>query len=232
MTIAPRWGRVNTYPFLPMTISGTDITRVRRRPHRASYDRAVIDPILDEALTCHVSYVRDGRPVVIPTIHSRSGDQLYLHGSPASGIVKAARTGTELSVGVTIVDALVLARSAMHHSMNYRSVVVHGKGRLVTDRDEMLKAFESVVEHVSPGRWPHLRPITDEEMRQTACVAMDLTTASAKIRTGGPIDDEEDIPLPIWAGLLPLRTVAGSPVTDKDVPEGVEVPEHVTDYER
>jgi nitroimidazol reductase NimA-like FMN-containing flavoprotein (pyridoxamine 5'-phosphate oxidase superfamily) len=206
--------------------------RVRRRPDRGHYDRETIDAILDEALTCTVAFVRDGRPVAIPTIHARRDDVLYLHGSPASGFVREASNELPICVSATIVDALVMARSAMHHSMNYRSVVAHGIARPVTDPDEKLLALEAVVEHVVPERWPSLRPMTDDELRQTAIVAMDLDEVSAKVRSGPSVDDDEDYGLPIWAGVVPLRLQALEPQTDAEVPPGVAVPEHVTNYRR
>ena len=215
-----------------MTDGPTSRTRVRRRPDRGHYDGETVYAILDEALTCTVAFVRDGRPVAIPTIHARDGDVLYLHGSHASGFVREASEGVPVCVSVTIVDGLVMARSALHHSMNYRSVVAHGVARRVTDPDEILSAFKAVVDHVVPGRWPSLRPITDDDMRQTAVVAIDLDEVSAKVRTGPSIDDDEDYALPIWAGVLPVRLQTLEPETDERVPDGVDVPEHVRTYRR
>ena len=210
----------------------TERTRIRRRPDRGRYDRETVYAILDEALTCTVAFVRDGRPVAIPTIHARRDDVLYLHGSPASGFVRDASEGTPVCVSATIVDGLVLARSALHHSMNYRSVVAHGMARRVTDPDEVLTAFRAVVDHVVPGRWDHLRPITDDDTRQTAVVAIDLDEVSAKVRTGPSVDDDEDYELPIWAGVMPVRLQTLEPETDERVPHGVTVPDHITAYRR
>lgn len=215
-----------------MTDRPSKLTRVRRRPDRAAYDRDVVYAILDEALTCHVGFVRDSKPIVIPTIHARRGDTLYLHGSPATGFVRDLGAGVDVCVSVSVIDGLVMARSAMHHSMNYRSVVAHGTAHRVTDETEMLAALEAVVEHVVPGRWPHLRPMRLDELRQTSILSIQLDEASAKIRTGPPADDEADHHLDIWAGVLPVRIETMQPETDADVPNGVAPPSHVTSYQR
>ena len=202
----------------------TDRTRVRRLPKRASYDLEVIHAILDEAVVCHVGFVMEGRPVVIPTIHWREGDTLYVHGSAASRMLRSLREGVDACVTVTLVDGLVLARSAFHHSMNYRSVVVFGNAREVTG-EEKLRALDSLVEHVMPGRSSEVRAPNETELRQTVVLALPLDEASAKIRTGGPVDDEEDYALPVWAGVVPLRLTPGEPVPDAGV--RTEVPEYV-----
>ncbi len=201
--------------------------RVRRRADRGSYDEDTIHAILDEALICHVGFVRDGYPVVIPTIHARDGDQLFLHGSPAAGFVRDLSSGIPVCVTATIVDGLVLARSANHHSMNYRSVVVYGEASPVTDRAAKIGALKVITDHIAPDRWPHLREINEDEIRTTAVLRISLDEASAKIRTGGPIDPDDDVALPIWAGVLPLSLQAGDPITDALVPQGVDVPDHV-----
>ncbi len=201
---------------------------------RARYDAGTVHAILDEALVCHLGFTVDGAPRVLPTTHARIGDTLYLHGSTGSQPLRRAAEGDGLPVCVTVtlVDALVIARSAFDHSMNYRSVVAHGIARRVTDPDEILEAFKAVVEHVVPGRWPSLRSITDDDMRQTAVMAIDLDEVSAKIRTGPSIDDDEDYALPIWAGVLPVRLQTLEAETDARVPHGVAVPDHVTRYAR
>lgn len=207
----------------------TERTKVRRLPKRASYDAATIHAIVDEALICHVGFVVDSIPFVIPTIHWRESDTLYFHGSAASRMLRSLRDGVDACVTVTLLDGLVLARSAFHHSMNYRSVVVFGKAREVTG-EEKLRALDSLVEHVVRGRSAEVRAPNDVELRQTLVLALPLEEASAKIRTGGPVDDEEDYALPVWAGVLPLRLIPGAPVADERV--SAEVPEYVRKYER
>jgi len=196
-------------------IAVTERTRVRRLGKRASYEVETIHAILDEALICHVGFVVDDNPVVIPTIHWRQDDELYFHGSMASRMLRNLREGVDACVTVTLLDGLVLARSAFHHSMNYRSVVVFGKAREVTDREEKLRALTALVEHVVPGRSPDVRAPNESELRQTLVLALPIGEASAKIRTGGPIDDEEDYALPVWAGVVPLTLMKGTPIKDE-----------------
>jgi nitroimidazol reductase NimA-like FMN-containing flavoprotein (pyridoxamine 5'-phosphate oxidase superfamily) len=181
---------------------------------RGAYDRTTVQAILDEALICHVGFVADGHPIVIPTIHARIGDALYLHGSPANRMLRAIRDGAEMCLTATLVDGLVLARSAFHHSMNYRSVVVFGRAALVDDPAEKDAAFRALVEHVRPGRYERVRPPTTKEAKGTLLVRLALHEASAKIRTGPPIDEEADLEWPVWAGEIPLRLVAGAAVPD------------------
>lgn len=208
----------------------TERTTVRRLAKRASYDRDTVHAILDEALICHVGFVVDNKPVVIPTIHWREGDTLYVHGSVASRMLRSLKDGVEACVTVTLVDGLVLARSAFHHSINYRSVVIFGTAREVTDRDEKLKALESLVEHVVRGRSKDVRPPNESEIRVTSVIALPIEEASAKIRTGGPVDDEEDYALPVWAGVLPMRLTPGSPIADAGV--GGDAPAYLVGYRR
>ena len=215
-----------------MTLPPSPRTEIRRRPERARYDAEVVRCVLDEALVCHVGFVIDGQPVVIPTIHARHGDQLYLHGSPASRMLRALGRQVDVCVTVTLVDGLVLARSAFHHSMNYRSVVVFGPARDVADPVEKMVAFRALVDHVAPGRWEHVRAPNDKEIRSTLVLALPLAEASAKVRTGPPIDDEVDYTLSIWAGELPLRTVPGAPLGDPRLAPGAVVPEHVAGWRR
>lgn len=208
-------------------------TRLRRHPERADYDRRTVDSILDEALICHVAWVTpEGEPRVIPTIHARDGGTLYIHGSQASRTLRALRAGARVCVEATILDGLVLARSTPLHSMNYRSVVVFGSPREVTDRDEMDRAQRVLVEHVIPGRTADARMPNDKEFKETAIFALSLDEASAKIRTGGPVDPDEDLALPVWAGVLPLRISSGEPVPDDRLGPGIEAPGYVTDYRR
>lgn len=207
----------------------TDRTRVRRLAKRADYDLATIHAILDEALICHVGFVVDGAPVVIPTIHWREGDRLYLHGSAASRMLRSLRDGVDACVTVTLLDGLVLARSAFHHSMNYRSVVVFGKARVV-EGEEKLRALDSLVEHVVHGRSKEVRPPNEIELKQTLVLGLPIDEASAKIRSGGPVDDDEDYALPVWAGVLPMKLTPQEPIADRDVT--AEVPEYVKSYSR
>jgi len=193
-------------------------TTVRRLPSRGAYDRETIYAILDEAYICHVGFVvphESGvQPFVIPTIHARLGDTLYFHGSAASRMLRSLRDGVDACVTVTLLDGLVLARSAFHHSMNYRSVVVLGKGREVIDRDEKLRALDAIVEHVILGRSALVRPPSESEIRQTLVIALPLAEASAKVRSGPPIDDEPDYALDVWAGVIPISLVRGEPIQD------------------
>jgi nitroimidazol reductase NimA-like FMN-containing flavoprotein (pyridoxamine 5'-phosphate oxidase superfamily) len=189
----------------------TGRTTVRRLPKRGTYDRAVVHAILDSGLVCHVGFVHEGSPVVIPTGYGRKEDLLYLHGSAASRMLRTAAEGGQICVAVTIVDGLVLAKSAFHHSMNYRSVVVFGRARVVEDRDEKLEALRTFTEHVLPGRWQGVRQPNDQELKATLVLALPVDEVSAKVRTGPPIDDEEDLSWPVWSGVLPLSLEAGDP---------------------
>jgi nitroimidazol reductase NimA-like FMN-containing flavoprotein (pyridoxamine 5'-phosphate oxidase superfamily) len=190
-------------------------------PKRGVYDRDQVFSILDEGFLCHVGFVADGQPYVIPTGYARSGDRLYIHGSAASRMLRALDQGIDVCVTVTLIDALVLARSAFHHSMNYRSVVVLGNARLVTDRDEKSEALKCFTNHIVPGRWDEIRQPTEQELKATTVLALPLDEVSAKVRTGPPIDDDEDYALPVWAGLIPVRTELGEPVADERMLAGV-----------
>jgi uncharacterized protein len=189
-------------------------TTVKRRPDRGSYDRQVVHQILDEALICHVGFVVDGHPYVIPTIHTRVGDTLYLHGSPANRMLRTLKGGVDVCVTVTLLDGLVMARSSFHHSMNYRSVVALGLARVVTETEEKSAAMEALVDHVAAGRSGEARPPTEMELRSTLVLALPLEEVSAKVRTGPPVDDDEDLGFEVWAGVIPLHTVPGDPVDD------------------
>ncbi len=190
----------------------TQRTTVKRHPERGAYDRPTIDAILDEALICHLGFVADGRPFVIPTIHARDGDTLYIHGSPGSRMLRTAKEGVDICVTVTLLDGLVLARSVYNHSMNYRSVVVIGRASEVSDPDEKLEAMQRVVEHVVPGRWEDARRPNDGEIKGTTILALPLDEASAKIRRGPPTDDDADLELAVWAGVIPLGIKPSEPV--------------------
>jgi uncharacterized protein len=209
-----------------LVLEQNERTRVKRLPKRGVYDRETIYAILDEAYLCHIGFVVDGSPVVLPTIHWREGDMLYVHGSSASRMLRTlrdggradeAQQGCDACVTVTLLDGLVVARSAFHHSMNYRSAVIFGKAVEVSDPEEKLRALAALVEHVLPGRSVDARPPNDIELKATLVLKMPIEEASAKIRTGGPVDDDEDYALPIWAGVVPLRIVPGEPVADERV---------------
>ena len=210
----------------------TERTRVKRLPNRGAYDRDTIYAILDEAFICHVGYVMDGQPYVIPTGFARIGDDLYIHGSSASRMLRNLAQGVDVCVTVTLVDGLVLARSAFHHSINYRSVVVLGKATLVEDAAEKDRALKAFTEHIIPGRWPQIRWPNELELKATSVLKLPIEEASAKIRTGDPKDDEEDYSMNIWAGVLPLATIPGEPVSDSRLNEGTPVPDHVSLYGR
>ncbi|SRR6266478_919722 len=205
----------------------TKRTRLKRLSKRASYERKIIYQILDEGFVCHVGFVVDGQPIVIPTAYGRAEDILYIHGSVASRMLRALADGIQICVTVTLIDGLVLARSAFHHSMNYRSVVVFGIASRVEDLAEKLRALRAFSEHVMPSRWAEVREPNDAELKQTLVLQLPLTEASAKIRSGPPIDDETDYNQPVWAGELPLSLVAGEPIADSRLLPGVEVPAYI-----
>lgn len=209
-----------------MTQPPTERTTVRR-DDRAAYDPQTIYDILDEAYYAHVGFVSDGSPVVIPMLHARIGDRLYLHGGPASRIMRTLKNGPEICVTVTLLDGLVLARSAFHHSANYRSVVAFGRPTVVEDLDERRAVLDVYTDKLVPGRRPHLRGMTDKEVRGTVVVSLPLDEASAKVRSGGPIDDAEDLELDIWAGVIPLALTAGDPIDDPMMRPGISRPPHV-----
>jgi hypothetical protein len=207
-------------------------TTVRRLPERASYDRAAAHSILDEGLVAHVGLATADGPVVIPMLYGRDGDVVLLHGSPASRLLRGGAKGTEMCVTVTLVDGLVLARSAFHHSMNYRSVVVIGRATPVGDLTDRRAALDVLVEHIVPGRTADARPPNERELRGTLVLALSLDECSVKVRTGGPIDDDDDMDLPVWAGVIPLTTVAGSPVSTTDLHVDASVPAYAERYAR
>jgi nitroimidazol reductase NimA-like FMN-containing flavoprotein (pyridoxamine 5'-phosphate oxidase superfamily) len=211
-------------------IAPTDRSRLRRLPARGAYDRTSIHAILDEAPICHVGFVVDGQPFVIPTIHVRIGESLYFHGSPASRMLRTMAQGIDVCVTVTIVDGLVLARSAFHHSMNYRSVVIFGTARPVEGLDDRRDVLHALSDHLIKGRWEEVRPPTPAELKQTLVLSLPINEASAKVRTGPPRDDEEDYSLPVWAGVLPLSLTPAAPVADERLLAGTKPPDHVQRY--
>ena len=208
----------------------TERTKVRRLPERGTYDRATVHAILDEGFLCHVAFVSDGQPYALPTAYGRVGETLYLHGSTGSRL--GMRPGMDVCVTVTLVDGLVLARSVFHHSFQYRSVMVLGRTRLVSDLDEKDAALRAVVEHIVPGRGQAARAPDRKELAATAVLALPLTEVSAKVRNGPVSDDEEDYDLPVWAGVLPLGLVAGAPRPDGRLSGDLPVPAHVSGWRR
>jgi nitroimidazol reductase NimA-like FMN-containing flavoprotein (pyridoxamine 5'-phosphate oxidase superfamily) len=210
----------------------TERTRVFRKPGRGSHDRDLVHSILDEALFCHVGFIQDGQPYVIPTIHAREGETLYLHGARGNRTLKALADGTPCCVTVTLGDELVLARAAQHHSLNYRSAMIFGTAREVTDAEEKQRALRAVVEHIAPGRPDEIRGPNETELRSTKVLAIEIQEASAKVRTGPPIDEEADLELPHWAGRLPLRQEAGEPIPAPDLNGDTPVPQHVRSWAR
>lgn len=214
-------------PSAPRTTRATNApsprTRVRRMPARADYERETIEAILDEGLIAHVGFAVEGEPYVIPTLHARVGERVYFHGSSASRTVRALAAGAQMCLTVTLLDGLVLARSAVHHSVNYRSVVVLGRATAIEEPAEKMAAIEAFTERLIAGRWDEARPPTAKELKAIQVLSLPLDEASAKLRTGPPIDDEEDYALDTWAGVIPLRTVTGKPVPDARLAEGIPV---------
>ncbi len=202
----------------------TERTRVRRLPARASYDRAVVNAILDEGLVCHVGFTVAAQPYVIPTTYARVSRHLYIHGSAASRMVHTLTDGAPVCVTVTLLDGLVLARSAFHHSMNYRSVVILGTAVEVSGADERLAALKAIVEHIRSGRWREVRSPNPQELRATSVLRLALDEVSAKVRSGPPLDDADDLAQECWAGIIPLHLVAGAPVPDPHLPAGIAPP--------
>ena len=210
----------------------TKRTSVKRLPARAHYDRTTAYGVLDEGFICHLGFVVDGQPFVIPTGYARVGDTLYVHGSAASRMLRRLSEGVDVCITVTLVDGLVLARSAFHHSMNYRSVVLFGRATPVEGAGEKTVALRAFSEHVLPGRWDDVRPPSAKELRATSVLAVPLTEASAKVRTGPPADDADDYEMPVWAGEIPLRLMAGAPVPDPQLAPGTEAPRYAREYRR
>jgi nitroimidazol reductase NimA-like FMN-containing flavoprotein (pyridoxamine 5'-phosphate oxidase superfamily) len=215
------------------TTPPSERTRLRRRRDRGSHERAVIDAILDEGLIAHLGIVEpDGQPLVVPMLHARRGDLVYVHGSVAGRTMRALAAGVPACLTVSLLDGLVLARSAMHHSANYRSVMLIGRATSIEDAAAKREAFQAIVEHIVPGRWGDVRAPSDNEMKATAIVAMPINEASAKIRTGPPVDDEADYALPAWAGVIPFVTHIGTPQPDERLSADVTLPQYARDYTR
>jgi len=205
--------------------------KVKRLPERGHYDSATIYPIVDAAMICHVGFAIDGQPFVVPTLYARQDDTILLHGAKGSRLLRHIQLGGEVCITVTLVDGIVLARSVFHHSINYRSAVLFGKGTLIEDEQAKFKAMESFTERLIPGRWQDARPPSPIEVKQTTIVAVAIESASAKIRTGPPGDEAEDLDLPVWAGVLPLRQVAGAPLADMQLSPDVELPAYIRDFD-
>lgn len=205
-------------------------TTLRRLPKRGVFDRPTVYSILDEGLFCHVGFQAMGQTFVIPTGYGRSGDTLYIHGSAASRMLRTVAAEVDICVTVTLLDGLVLARSAFHHSMNYRSVMMFGKARILEEPSEKTEALRVFTEHVAPGRWADVRPPNERELKATLVLAISLEEVSAKMRTGGPIDDDEDMSVPAWAGVLPLRMTIGEPIPDTQLPPTIAPPSYVSQY--
>jgi nitroimidazol reductase NimA-like FMN-containing flavoprotein (pyridoxamine 5'-phosphate oxidase superfamily) len=208
----------------------TPRTRVVREPQRAVYDRVVVNQILDEAFLCHVGFVIDGQPYVIPTSYGRDGDVLYIHGSAASRMLRNLDCGVPVCVTVTLLDGLVLARSVFNHSMNYRSVVILATATLVADPAEKLTALHALSEHILPGRWADSRQPNEKELKATSVLRIPITEFSAKVRVGPPVDDEEDVSFPTWAGVIPLRMTVGAAIADDGCQR--ELPGYLQGYSR
>ena len=200
-------------------------TQIKRLPKRATYHQSQIHAILDAGYVCHVGFVLDGQPFVIPTGYAREGEVLFIHGSAASRMLRSLAGGIDVCVTVTLIDGLVLARSAFHHSMNYRSVVILGRAQLLTDEADKRNALRCFTNHIAPGRWEEVRQPTGQELKATHVLALELKEASAKVRTGPPVDDEEDYALPVWAGVLPIEQKLGVLVADERLMPGVQAPD-------
>jgi nitroimidazol reductase NimA-like FMN-containing flavoprotein (pyridoxamine 5'-phosphate oxidase superfamily) len=214
----------------PTARPASERTRVRRMHNRGAYDRETIHAILDAGLLCHVGYVVDGQPYVTPTAHWREGDHVYWHGSSASRALRTQVTGIDVCLTVSLLDGLVLARSGFHHSLNYRSVMALGRAELVDEPEAKLRALHAFTERVVPGRWDEIRPPTVQEMKATTILRLPLDEASAKVRVGQPVDDDEDYALPVWAGVLPLFQVTGAPIADPKLHAGTPVPPAISGF--
>lgn len=215
-----------------MDFPQTQRTTLKRLPKRGVYNRELVYRILDEGFICHVSFAVDDQPFVIPTGYARIADQLYIHGSQVSRMLRTLAQGIDVCIAVTLVDGLVLARSAFHHSVNYRSVVVFGRASMVEEHEAKLAALFAFSEHVIPGRWNDVRKPTEQELKATTVLSLPLLEVSAKVRTGPPIDDEADYALDVWAGVLPLRMTAGEPINDPRLSEDIEPPAYTLKYRR
>lgn len=211
-------------------IAPTERTKVKRIPKRGNFERETIYKILDEGFVCHIGFTIDDQPFVIPTGYARSGDDLLIHGSAASRMMRALSWEKDVCVTVTLIDGLVLARSAFHHSMNYRSVVIFGRAKTISGDAEKLNALKAFTEHIVPGRWAEVRQPNAKELKATTVLRLPLQEASAKIRTGGAVDDAEDYDLDIWAGVIPLKMISEKPAADEKLKKNVKIPPSVADY--
>jgi nitroimidazol reductase NimA-like FMN-containing flavoprotein (pyridoxamine 5'-phosphate oxidase superfamily) len=207
--------------------TSTEKNRVKRRPDRGRYDKPTVYAIIDEAMLCHIGFVQDGQPFVIPALHARQNDALLIHGASASRLIKHIQAGNEVSISIAILDAVVVAKTAFNQSVNYRSVVLFGKGRLIKDDDEKLQALEYFTERLIPKQWEYIRKPSPKELKATSIVAISIEEASAKIRNAPPGDDGEDRDLPIWAGLLPVKQVIQAPVSADYTDDSIPVPKHI-----
>jgi nitroimidazol reductase NimA-like FMN-containing flavoprotein (pyridoxamine 5'-phosphate oxidase superfamily) len=205
---------------------------VKRHPERGAYDSSIIYPIIDEALICHVGFIQDEQPYVIPTLHARQGDAILLHGAKGSRLLRHVEAGGDVCITITLLDGIVLARSVFSHSVNYRSAVLFGKGRVIVGDDARMQALEMFTERLIPGRWQDVRPPNAVELKQTTIVAVPIESASAKIRTGPPKDNQDDLDWPVWAGVLPLHQVCGVAIADPQLSAAIEIPEYIRNYRR
>ena len=212
--------------------SKTARNRVQRHPERGRYDSATIYPIVDEALICHVGFAQDDQPYVIPTLHAREGDTILLHGAKGSRLLRHIESGGDVCIAITLIDGIVLARSVFSHSINYRSVVLFGRGAVVAGDDERLRALAAFTERLLPGRWADARQPSAVELKQTTIVAVAIESASAKIRTGPPKDAEDDLALPVWAGVLPMYQASGAPIAAPGLQGEIEIPDYLRAYMR
>lgn len=213
-----------------MTNAPTRRSELKRLPERGTHDRPTIDAILDDGMLCHLGFISDGGPVVIPTLYARRGDEVLIHGSPASRMLRGLASGLEVCLTVSQIDGIVLARSAFHHSINYRSVVLFGTAEELVDLDARAEALEYITDSLVPGRIAHLRPMTDQEIRGTKVLALPITVASAKVRSGPPGDDPEDEDPALWAGVIPVSRTAGTPQPDAITDVSTSVPDHVAEW--
>ena len=210
----------------------TELNKVKRLPKRGQYDKKTIYEIVDETLICHVGFVLEGQPFVMSTIHVRIDDAIYLHGAVANRMLNHIKAGNNVCLTMTLIDGIVFARSVFHHSMNYRSAVLFGKGRVIENYDEKWNVFEALTEHIAKGRWNDARKPNEQETNVTTIVAIDIESASAKVRTGPAKDDEEDYALPIWAGVMPVKMQFGTPINDERLSSGIAVPNYIKEYKR
>jgi uncharacterized protein len=210
----------------------TSRNKVKRHPERGAYDSSVIYPIIDEALICHVGFMQDNQPFVIPTLHARQGDAILLHGAKGSRLLRHVEAGGEVCITITLLDGIVLARSVFSHSINYRSAVLFGRGHVILDDDMRMQALETFTERLIPGRWQDVRPPSEVELKQTTIVVVPIESASAKVRSGPPKDNQDDLDLPVWAGVLPLHQVCGAAIADPQLRAETEVPEYIRNYRR